>query len=240
MHHGYWILLTSLFVCQPNYNATRHRLKLRIIGTLVGIAIGIPVLWFVPSLEGQLVLLVITGVLFFAFRNVQYAHATMFITLLVLLCFNLLGEGFEVALPRVIDTLIGCAIAWAANVVAFPKVFSQSQQFLAVDMIVKVKGRVDADEKGVQIIADRIMPLKVNYSQAKHVAIHIYSQYDTPENSEALKRLLTNTAGSVPTSLYLHRQRKRINLPPNMCFDPSDESIKAIEAILGDGSVEVQ
>ncbi|EGV1961427.1 TIGR01666 family membrane protein, partial [Salmonella enterica subsp. enterica serovar Infantis] len=41
-------------------------------------------------------------------------HATMFITLLVLLCFNLLGEGFEVALPRVVDTLIGCAIAWAA------------------------------------------------------------------------------------------------------------------------------
>ena len=114
MNHGYWILLTSLFVCQPNYNATRHRLTLRIIGTLVGIAIGLPILWFVPSLEGQLVLLVITGVLFFAFRNVQYAHATMFITLLVLLCFNLLGEGFEVALPRVIDTLIGCAIAWAA------------------------------------------------------------------------------------------------------------------------------
>jgi uncharacterized membrane protein (TIGR01666 family) len=114
MNHGYWILLTSLFVCQPNYNATRHRLALRIIGTLVGIAIGLPILWFVPSLEGQLILLVITGVLFFAFRNVQYAHATIFITLLVLLCFNLLGEGFEVALPRVIDTLIGCAIAWAA------------------------------------------------------------------------------------------------------------------------------
>ncbi len=114
LHHGYWILLTSLFVCQPNYNATRHRLALRIIGTLVGVAIGLPVLYFVPSVEGQLVLIVITGVLFFAFRNVQYAHATMFITLLVLLCFNLLGEGFEVALPRVIDTLIGCAIAWAA------------------------------------------------------------------------------------------------------------------------------
>lgn len=114
MDHGYWILLTSLFVCQPNYNATRHRLALRIIGTLVGVAIGLPILFFVPSLEGQLILIVVTGVLFFAFRNVQYAHATMFITLLVLLCFNLLGEGFEVALPRVIDTLAGCAIAWAA------------------------------------------------------------------------------------------------------------------------------
>lgn len=64
MNHGYWILLTSLFVCQPNYNATRHRPALRIIGTLVGIAIGLPILWFVPSLEGQLILLVITGVLF--------------------------------------------------------------------------------------------------------------------------------------------------------------------------------
>ncbi len=114
LQHGYWILLTSLFVCQPNYNATRHRLALRIIGTLVGVALGLPILWLVPSLEGQLMLIVITGVLFFAFRNVQYAHATMFITLLVLLCFNLLGEGFEVALPRVIDTLIGCGIAWIA------------------------------------------------------------------------------------------------------------------------------
>ena len=114
LQHGYWILLTSLFVCQPNYNATRHRLALRIIGTLVGVALGLPILWLVPSLEGQLALIVITGVLFFAFRNVQYAHATMFITLLVLLCFNLLGEGFEVALPRVVDTLIGCGIAWVA------------------------------------------------------------------------------------------------------------------------------
>jgi len=114
LEHGYWILLTSLFVCQPNYNATRHRLALRIIGTLVGVAVGLPVLYFVPSIEGQLILIVITGVLFFAFRHVQYAHATMFITLLVLLCFNLLGEGFEVAIPRIIDTLIGCAIAWAA------------------------------------------------------------------------------------------------------------------------------
>ncbi|VXC69253.1 conserved hypothetical protein; putative inner membrane protein [Enterobacterales bacterium 8AC] len=114
MEHGYWILLTSLFVCQPNYNATRRRLALRIIGTLAGILIGLPILYFVPSLEGQMILIVISGVLFFAFRTVQYAHATMFITLLVLLCFNLLGEGFEVAAPRVYDTLLGCAIAWAA------------------------------------------------------------------------------------------------------------------------------
>lgn len=114
LQNGYWIMLTSLFVCQPNYNATRTRLTLRVVGTLAGILLGLPILYFVPSQEGQLILIVISGVLFFAFRHVRYAYATMFITLLVLFCFNLLGEGFRVALPRVIDTFIGCGIAWAA------------------------------------------------------------------------------------------------------------------------------
>lgn len=120
LQHGYWILLTSLFVCQPNYSATRRRLTLRIVGTLTGIALGLPLLWLVPSIEGQLMLIVVTGVMFFFFRNIQYAHATMFITLLVLLCFNLLGEGFEVALPRIIDTLLGCGIAWLAVAFIWP------------------------------------------------------------------------------------------------------------------------
>ncbi|CCP02794.1 Putative ArAE family transporter [Erwinia amylovora Ea644] len=120
LNHGYWILLTSLFVCQPNYNATRRRLALRIIGTLAGIVLGLPLLWLVPSTEGQLILIVVSGVLFFAFRHVQYAHATTFITLLVLFCFNLLGEGFEIAIPRIVDTLIGCGIAWLAVAFIWP------------------------------------------------------------------------------------------------------------------------
>ncbi|MGE9550537.1 YccS family putative transporter [Erwinia amylovora] len=120
MEHGYWILLTSLFVCQPNYNATKRRLALRIAGTLAGIVIGLPLLWLVPSVEGQLVMIVLSGVLFFAFRQSRYANATLFITLLVLCCFNLLGEGFEVALPRIIDTLIGCGSAWLAVAFIWP------------------------------------------------------------------------------------------------------------------------
>lgn len=120
LQRGYWILLTSLFVCQPNYNATRRRLALRIGGTLAGVAIGLPVLWLVPSVEGQLLLIVLSGVLFFAFRQIQYAQATLFITLLVLLCFNLLGEGFDVALPRIVDTLLGCGLAWLAVAFVWP------------------------------------------------------------------------------------------------------------------------
>ncbi|WP_241645586.1 YccS family putative transporter [Rosenbergiella metrosideri] len=120
LERGYWILLTSLFVCQPNYSATKRRLALRVIGTLAGILIGLPLLWLIPSLPGQLVAIVLFGVLFFLFRQVQYAQATLFITLMVLFCFNLLGEGFNVALPRIIDTLIGCGLAWLAVTFIFP------------------------------------------------------------------------------------------------------------------------
>ncbi|KOR14485.1 membrane protein [Acinetobacter sp. C15] len=112
IQYGYWILLTALFVCQPNFNATKRRLRLRIVGTLVGIIIGIAILYFVPSLEGQLLILVLSGVLFFELRSKQYAQATAFITILALINFNLDGFGFSAGLPRMIDTLIGCALAW--------------------------------------------------------------------------------------------------------------------------------
>ncbi|MGB1272371.1 MAG: FUSC family membrane protein, partial [Endozoicomonas sp.] len=111
MERGYWILLTTLFVCQPNYSATRQKLTQRIVGTLGGLFLGMPLLYLFPGQEGQLVLMVVAGVLFFAFRTVRYDVATACITLLVLFCFNQLGQGFAVILPRLGDTLLGCLLA---------------------------------------------------------------------------------------------------------------------------------
>jgi len=112
--------LTALFVSQPNFNATKRRLRLRIIGTLVGIILGYAILYFVPSIEGQLLLLVLSGILFFELRSKQYAQATAFITILALINFNLDGMGYAAAIPRMIDTLIGCAIAWFGVSFIFP------------------------------------------------------------------------------------------------------------------------
>ncbi|AUI87840.1 TIGR01666 family membrane protein [Vibrio azureus] len=118
--HGYWILLTTLFVCQPNYSATRQKLTARVIGTFAGLLIGVPLLTFFPSQESQLVFIVISGVLFFAFRINNYSYATGFITLLVLFLFNQLGEGYAVVLPRLADTLIGCILAVIAVMTILP------------------------------------------------------------------------------------------------------------------------
>lgn len=120
IEYGYWVLLTALFVSQPNFNATKRRLRLRIIGTLAGIIVGYAILYFVPTVEGQLLLLILSGVLFFDLRSKQYAQATAFITILALINFNLDGLGFEAALPRLIDTVIGCAFAWFGVSFIFP------------------------------------------------------------------------------------------------------------------------
>jgi len=112
--NGYWILLTSLFVCQISYFATKSRLKLRTLGTVLGVLLGIPILYFVPSIEGQLLLTIIFGVYFFYLRSKKYAMATLMATLMVLLIFNLKGAGYAIILPRIIDTLLGCLIAWFA------------------------------------------------------------------------------------------------------------------------------
>ena len=117
---GYWILLTTLFVCQPGYRATRQRLAQRVVGTVTGLLVGIPLMYLFPGQEGQLVLMAVSGTLFFTFRHVRYDLATAFITLLVLLCFSQQGMGFAIVMPRLWDTLLGCLLALAAVVLILP------------------------------------------------------------------------------------------------------------------------
>lgn len=114
-HLGYWILLTALIVCQPNYSATTSRLKQRVIGTLAGVAVGSLLPYFTPSLFSQLCVVVASGTLFFVFRTARYSYSTFFITLQVLAGFTLMGQDPHAALyARAIDTVLGAAIAWAA------------------------------------------------------------------------------------------------------------------------------
>ncbi|MFZ7128832.1 YccS family putative transporter [Avibacterium avium] len=115
LSRGYWILLTAVFVCQPNYAATKLRLKQRIIGTILGVIIGSLLPYAQPTLELQMGLVVATSTLFFFFRSNNYSFSTFFITLQVLISFNIIGIDIHSALySRLIDTLAGSFIAWVA------------------------------------------------------------------------------------------------------------------------------
>lgn len=109
--HGYWILLTTLLICQPSYGATLSRMLQRVSGTVIGVVIGWATLRLLPATPWQLLLIMLSGVMFFAARLRQYTLATASITVFVVLCFNQAGNGYEVMWPRLLDTLIGAAIA---------------------------------------------------------------------------------------------------------------------------------
>ena len=118
--HGYWILLTTLLVCQPSYGATVRRLTQRVTGTVAGLVLGWAMLRLVPFGPWQMPLIVASGVAFFATRLRSYPTATAAITLFVVLCFNQVGNGYEVMWPRLLDTLIGTAIAALAMRLILP------------------------------------------------------------------------------------------------------------------------
>lgn len=112
--HGFWILLTIVFVCQPQYGATLTRLTQRIVGTVVGLVVGWALLRLFPDLLLQAGFTVAAGVLFFATRHTRYTLATAAITSLVLLSFNQAGDGFGLIVPRLLDTVAGSVIAGLA------------------------------------------------------------------------------------------------------------------------------
>ena len=115
LHFGYWILLTALFVCQPNYSATKSRVNQRIVGTVLGVVVGSLVPYFTPSVETKLWIVIAATTLFFFFRTNKYSFSTFFITIQALTSFSLAGLDVYAAMPlRIIDTLIGAAIAWVA------------------------------------------------------------------------------------------------------------------------------
>lgn len=117
---GYWIILTTLFVCQPNYGATRRKLVQRIIGTAIGLTVGWALFDLFPSPIIQSLFAVAAGVVFFVNRTTRYTLATAAITLMVLFCFNQVGDGYGLFLPRLFDTLVGSLIAILAVFLFLP------------------------------------------------------------------------------------------------------------------------
>ncbi|MBT2336739.1 TIGR01666 family membrane protein [Variovorax paradoxus] len=117
---GYWILLTTLFVCQQAWGDTVSRVGQRIAGTAIGVVAGWALLVLFPQPWAQSLLAVAAGVFFFATRATRYLVATAAVTVLVLMCFNQVGDSDVLMLPRLIDTAIGSMIAALAMVLVLP------------------------------------------------------------------------------------------------------------------------
>lgn len=133
--HGFWILLTIVFVCRPHYGDTLRRLGQRVGGTVLGLMVGWALLKLFPGLLLQSVFTVVAGVVFVAARQTRYTLASGAITILVLLAFNQVGNGFDLILPRLLDTLIGALIAGLTVWLVLPNWQSRQLPKLAAQLL---------------------------------------------------------------------------------------------------------
>ncbi len=110
---GEWILLTSLFVSQQSFISTRQRFFERVMGTLYGVVLGFLLVQLMPTLAGNLTLLLISYYLFLYFSKHKYAIAVIFMTIIVITLFNILfDQGIELMGARILHTIIGASLAY--------------------------------------------------------------------------------------------------------------------------------
>ena len=120
--HNYWILMTVTIMLKPGFSLTRQRNTERIVGTLTGGALGAAVLWLLPWPDARFGVLVVFMVVAYSFQRTVYLVTVVFLTAYLLIMFSFLGLNYlGVVQERVTDTLIGCAIAFAAGYFLFPR-----------------------------------------------------------------------------------------------------------------------
>lgn len=120
--HGYWILLTIAVILKPAYSISRTRNKQRLLGTITGVIAGFLFLYFVKNATLTFLLMLIAMIIAYSLLKLNYYISCVCITMYVLLSFHFLNNSnfTVVVIDRLIDTAIGCVIAFAASLIVFP------------------------------------------------------------------------------------------------------------------------
>ncbi|MGW7367762.1 FUSC family protein [Streptomyces sp. NPDC054841] len=119
---SYWVALTVTFVLKPDFGSVFSRAVLRALGTAVGLVVATAVLAEVPRGWWYVPVMVVLAALIPAFSVKGYAFQTAAITPVILLLSDLLNrQGIGLIRPRLVDSLIGCAIALIAGYLLWPE-----------------------------------------------------------------------------------------------------------------------
>jgi uncharacterized membrane protein YccC len=118
--HGFWLPLTSLMVMQPHISGTFRRSLQRVAGTVAG---GIFAAILAVQLHSQLataIALFPLGFLALSVLPISYSLFCFFLTPTFVLAFLPFAGDWQLAIVRIINTVLGAVIAMAAMTLIFP------------------------------------------------------------------------------------------------------------------------
>ncbi|KUN10442.1 hypothetical protein AQI95_01605 [Streptomyces yokosukanensis] len=119
---SYWVALTITFVLKPDFGSVFSRALLRALGTVAGLVIAAVVLAEVPLGWWDVPAMLVLAPLIPALTPRGYGYQTAAITPVILLLSDILNhQGTALLLPRLADSLLGCAIALTAGYLLWPE-----------------------------------------------------------------------------------------------------------------------
>ncbi len=119
---SYWVALTVTFVLKPDFGSVFSRAVLRALGTAAGLVVAAAVLTQVPHGWWDVPVMMLLAPLIPALTTRGYGYQTAAITPVILLLSDILNhQGLGLVVPRLVDSLLGCAIALVAGYLLWPE-----------------------------------------------------------------------------------------------------------------------
>jgi uncharacterized membrane protein (TIGR01666 family) len=196
-HHSYWILMTIAFMLKPAFSLTKQRNIQRIIGTFVGGAIGVAILLFIHDKTIHFIIMIIFMIATYSFMRIRYLVTVICTTPYILILFSFLGGEFKQVLEeRLLDTGIGCAIAFLAGYLLFP---SWEAHQLEKDM----RGMVRANANYLDKIIEALSGCKVNMLEYKLSRKDVY--LNSANLAAAFQRMLSEPKSKQRSEKEIHQ-----------------------------------
>jgi len=112
MTHGGWVLLTTALIMRASYSITKQRRNDRIVGTVAGCVVAAILVHTLPQGWLFLPMLVTVGAAH-AFATVNFRVTALSASITALLSLHFLAPGTSIVfVERIVDTLVGAALAW--------------------------------------------------------------------------------------------------------------------------------
>jgi len=196
-HHSYWVLLTIAFILKPAFSLTKQRNIQRIIGTFVGGAIGVIILTLTHDKTIHFVFLVLFMLGTYSFMRIKYLVMVICITPYILILFSFLGGEYKSVIEeRLLDTTIGCVIAFSASYFLFP---SWEAGQLKKDM----QGIVRANANYLQKIVEALSGYKINMLDYKLARKDVY--LNSANLSATFQRMLSEPKSKQGAEKDIHQ-----------------------------------
>ncbi|WP_242929275.1 FUSC family membrane protein [Pontibacter vulgaris] len=196
-HHSYWVLLTIIVILKPGFSLTKQRNYERMIGTLAGGLAGVLILFLVKDKTALFVLLLFFMVGTYSFQRINYVISVIFMTPFVLILFKFLGGGeLDIVQERIVDTLIGCGIAFAASYFIFPSWESEQLQR-------NMAGVLRANINYLQILAENLVGKPVQTLDYKLARKEVY--VSSANLSASFQRMTSEPKRKQRKSKEVHR-----------------------------------